>query len=234
VTLSVEVLCAQSARVEDISVAVFAWVLSVARTGVQIEPKVNKLRMLHGVMWMCANNKSDNEKKLGKFPMGWVQFTGVDIMTKTSFIGILCAVVLSGCATVDLRVASTGPSYRDATLIQSDILYQETPQSRSVIVGSQVYAIVNSCSLIKRYRIRTNTDFTSALNLFKNRAHMMGGKWVTVVHHSEVDTIENAYITANQEIVLREATDMGSSRYLTTIVGDIYDCPCNINSCSGR
>jgi hypothetical protein len=162
------------------------------------------------------------------------QFTGLDIMTKTSFMGILCAVLLSGCATVDLRVSSTGPSYRDATLVQPDILYQETPQSRSVIVGSQVYATVNSCSLIKRYRIRTNTDFTSALNLFKNRAHMMGGKWVTVVHHSEVDNIENAYITGNQEIILREGTDMGSSRYLTTIVGDIYDCPCNINSCSGR
>jgi hypothetical protein len=62
----------------------------------------------------------------------------------------------------------------------------------------------------------------------------MGGKRVTVVHHSEVDKIENAHVTANQEILLREGTDMGSSRYLTTIVGDIYDCPCNINSCSGR
>lgn len=165
---------------------------------------------------------------------GWSFFPGLDIMTKTSLIAILCAVALTGCATVDVRVSSKGPSYGDATLIQPDILYQETPQSRSVIVGSQVYATVNSCSLIQRYRIRTNTDFTSALNLFKNRAHMMGGKWVTVVHHSEVDSIESAYITGNQEIILREGTDLGSSRYLTTIVGDIYDCPCNITTCSGR
>ena len=155
-------------------------------------------------------------------------------MTKNSLLGIVCAVLLSGCTSVDMRVASTGPSYRDATLVQPDILYQETPQSKSVIVGSQVYATVNSCSLIQRYRIRTNTDFTSALNLFKNRAHMMGGKWVTIVHHSEVDNVENAYVTGNHEIILREGTDMGSARFLTTIVGDIYDCPCNITSCSGR
>ena len=164
---------------------------------------------------------------------GFVQSYCLDIMTKNSLIGMVCAVLLSGCATVDMRVAGAGPSYRDATLIQPDILYQETPQSKSIIVGSQLYATVNSCSLIQRYRIRTNTDFTSALNLFKNRAHMMGGKWVTIVHHSELDNVENAYV-GNHEIFLREATDMGSARYLTTIVGDIYDCPCNINSCSGR
>jgi uncharacterized protein YheU (UPF0270 family) len=49
-----------------------------------------------------------------------------------------------------------------------------------------------------------------------------------------VDNVENAYVTGNHEIILREGTDMGSARFLTTIVGDIYDCPCNITSCSGR
>jgi hypothetical protein len=191
--------------------------------------------MLHGAAWSEAKSQSDNQNadSANQICTGLLLFSCLDIMTKNSLLGIVCAVLLSGCATVDMRVASTGPSYRDATLVQPDILYQETPQSKSVIVGSQVYATVNSCSLIQRYRIRTNTDFTSALNLFKNRAHMMGGKWVTIVHHSELDNVENAFV-GNHEIFLREATDMGSARYLTTIVGDIYDCPCNITSCSGR
>jgi hypothetical protein len=54
--------------------------------------------------------------------------------------------LLTAGAGIDLRVASTGALDKDATLMQPDVLYQETPQSKSIIVGSQVYATVNSCS----------------------------------------------------------------------------------------
>ena len=155
-------------------------------------------------------------------------------MKISTLLGLASALILTACANIDLRVSSSINSDKDATVSQPDVLYQETPQSKSIIVGSQVYASVNSCSLIQRYRVRTNTDFTSALNLFKNRAYLMGGKWVTVVHHSETGMPENAQMIGNAEITLREGTQLGSSRYLTTIVGDIYDCPCNINSCSSR
>jgi hypothetical protein len=32
-----------------------------ARIGLQMEPKVNKLRMLHGASWTDSNDKSDNK-----------------------------------------------------------------------------------------------------------------------------------------------------------------------------
>lgn len=155
-------------------------------------------------------------------------------MKTSTLITLASAFLLSACAHVDLRLASSSITDKDATLSQPDVLYQETPQSKSIIVGSQVYATVNSCSLIQRYRVRTNTDFTSALNLFKNRAYLMGGKWVTVVHHSETGMPSQAQMAGQHDIMMREGTYLSNSPYLTTIVGDIYDCPCNINSCSGR
>ncbi len=155
-------------------------------------------------------------------------------MKISTLIALATALLLTACANVDLRVSSSSTLDKDATLSQPDVLYQETPQSKSIIVGSQVYATVNSCSLIQRYRVRTNSDFTSALNLFKNRAYLMGGKWVTVVHHSETGIPTNAHTGGQNDIMLREGTHLSNSRYITTIVGDIYDCPCNITSCSGR
>ena len=155
-------------------------------------------------------------------------------MKISTLIALATALLLTACANVDLRVSSSSTLDKDATLSQPDVLYQETPQSKSIIVGSQVYATVNSCSLIQRYRVRTNSDFSSALNLFKNRAYLMGGKWVTIVHHSETGMPANAHMGGQNDIMLREGTHLSNSPYLTTIVGDIYDCPCNINSCSGR
>lgn len=149
---------------------------------------------------------------------------------------IFVTAALSGCNTVPL---SPVPSYsnmiaRDATLMAPNYQYQETPQSKSVIVGSQVYAIVNSCTLIKRYRVVTNSDFTGTLNLMKYRASLMGAKWLTVVSHRELDRYENSIQTTSDEVIYRDGVDIGSSRYLSTIVADLYDCPCNTNSCSGR
>ena len=157
-------------------------------------------------------------------------------MKISTLIALTTAFFLTACANIDLRVSanSANASDKDTTISQPDVLYQETPQSKSIIVGSQVYATVNSCSLIQRYRVRTNSDFTSALNLFKNRAFLMGGKWVTIVHHSELGLTTNALMASQRDIMLREGTHLSNSPFITTIVGDIYDCPCNINSCSGR
>ena len=157
-------------------------------------------------------------------------------MKISTLIALTTALFLTACANIDLRVSSNvaNDKSKDTTISQPDVLYQETPQSKSIIVGSQVYATINSCSLIQRYRVRTNSDFSSALNLFKNRAFLMGGKWVTIVHHSETGMPANPHVASQHDIMLREGTHLSTSPYLTTIVGDIYDCPCNINSCSGR
>lgn len=67
-------------------------------------------------------------------------------MKISTLITLATALLLTAGAGIDLRVASTGALDKDATLMQPDVLYQETPQSKSIIVGSQVYATVNSCS----------------------------------------------------------------------------------------
>lgn len=144
---------------------------------------------------------------------------------------LVSSVVLTACHHVPLNGA---PSFKDNTLSAPSIHFSETPQSKSVIVGSAVYASVNSCQLIKRYRVRTNADFTASLNLMKYRAAMMGAKWITIVQHSELDKFENAYQLENDQLILQDGTEMGSARYLTSIVADLYDCPCNTSTCSGR
>jgi hypothetical protein len=149
---------------------------------------------------------------------------------------IIFTFMLAGCHTVPLDGL---PSYsnmiaKDSTLMAPNYQYQETPQSKSVIVGSQVYAMTNACTLIKRYRVVTNSDFSGTLNLMKYRASLMGAKWLTIVSHRELDRYENSIHLSNDQIVYRDGVDIGSARYLSTIVADLYDCPCNTNTCSSR
>lgn len=155
---------------------------------------------------------------------------------KNFLAAILSIGILAGCVNVPLESPPVPSSLKskDATLMAPDFQYQETPQSKSIIVGSQTYAITNSCQLIKRYRVVTNSDFTGTLNLMKYRASLMGAKWITIVSHRELDRLENAIQLDNDLIIYRDGVDMGSARYLSAIVADLYDCPCNINTCSSR
>ncbi len=156
-------------------------------------------------------------------------------MIKKIFALFVSCAALTACHHVPLNAtASNSPTFKDITLSAPSIHFSETPQSKSVIVGSAVYASVNSCQLIKRYRVRTNADFTASLNLMKYRAALMGAKWITIVQHSELDKFENAYQLENDKLILQDGTEIGSSRYLTSIVADLYDCPCNTTTCSGR
>jgi len=155
---------------------------------------------------------------------------------KKSIIASIFTILLAGCHSLPLE---GNPAYsnmvaKDSTLMAPNYQYQETPQSKSVIVGSQVYAMTNSCTLIKRYRVVTNSDFTGTLNLMKYRASLMGAKWLTIVSHRELDRYENSIQLSNDQVIYRDGVDIGSSRYLSTIIADLYDCPCNTNTCSGR
>lgn len=115
--------------------------------------------------------------------------------------------------------------FADTTLVQPNRLFAETPESRSVAVGSQIQASVGGCSIMQRYMVRTNTDFPSTMYLFKYRAALMGAKRIVVIHHSEIDGSEFAgtYDTAN--LILREGTSLQGSRYFTKLIADLYDCP---------
>lgn len=149
---------------------------------------------------------------------------------------VLAFTVLAGCHHIPLDgvPVMSSAAAKDSTLSTPNLQFLETPQSKSIIVGSQVYAAANACQIIKRYRVITNADFTGSLNLMKYRASLMGAKWITIVGHKEIDRFENSMVLNNDQIIFRDGVDIGSSRYLTTLIADLYDCPCNINSCSGR
>ncbi len=151
---------------------------------------------------------------------------------RAKLLWAVLALWLTGCQTIDMT--NPGRSYKDESIVMPNNMFLETQQSKTVTVGSAFYAQVNACQLLKRYRIRTNADFISTVNLMKNRAYHMGAKWITIVQHSEVDKFESAIFLDSQEVIVREGTDLGSSRYLTTLTADLYDCPCNTNACSGR
>jgi hypothetical protein len=157
-------------------------------------------------------------------------------MMKKILASIAMALGLAGCHHMPLDSAPvmTNSAAKDATLVAPNFQFLETPQSKSIIVGSQVYAAVNACQIIKRYRIVTNTDFTGSMNLMKYRAALMGAKWITIVAHREVDRMENSVQLNDEQIIFRDGVDIGSARYLTTLIADLYDCPCTVNSCNGR
>jgi hypothetical protein len=116
--------------------------------------------------------------------------------------------------------------------MQPNIYFEVTPESRSVIVGSGTIARINGCTFMQRYRVNTNADFTASMNLMRYRSALMGARWVSIVHHGEIDVLEGSSQVGENVIYLRDGTDLGSSRFLTTIVADIFDCPCDTNSCA--
>lgn len=147
---------------------------------------------------------------------------------------VITALALTACVHPHMPNPLDMVVYKDSTQVAPSYQFLETPESKSVIVGAYSYAMVNACQPIKRYRIRTNADFTGSMNLLKYRAALMGAKWVTVVNHQEIDRFESAYFTASDQIILKDGTELGSSRYLTSITADLLDCPCSVSTCSGR
>jgi hypothetical protein len=143
----------------------------------------------------------------------------------------LVSVAISGCAVVEQRPGMSPIPYKDSTLDNPNVYFEETPQSRSVIAGSVLHANLAGCSFIQRYRLGTNADFTSTTNMFKYRAAMLGAERVVFVHHSEIDVSEASQVLRTNEIVLRSGTSFRSTRFLSVMIGDLYDCPCNNDSC---
>lgn len=140
---------------------------------------------------------------------------------------------LAGCAVTPVQDApnmSIRP-YKDQTLQHPNVFFEETPQSRSVIAGSVLHANLAGCSFIQRYRLATNADFTATANMFKYRAHMMGAERVVFIHHSELDASEASTPLGGYDVVMRTGTASRNPKYLSVMIGDLYDCPCNRDSC---
>ena len=147
---------------------------------------------------------------------------------------IFCTILfLVGCSTTTLPGWSG--HYKDDTVSAPAREFSETPESRKVIMGSPVYALINGCQLLQRYSVRTNQNFHSSLNLIKNRAYLMGAKWLNVVYHSELDSNEKLILEVGRgPVTLLDGTQLVSARYLTVLAADLYDCPCNTTACINK
>lgn len=140
-------------------------------------------------------------------------------------------IVVSGCVGTPLADAQKQPSptttiVQDAsTQIQPDRIYLETPESKSVTVGSYLQASLAGCSNMQRYRIKTNTDFLSTLQLFKYRAALMGAKRIVIVNHTEIDSKEFYASSDRNPTLIREGTTLQGTSLFTILSADLYDCP---------
>lgn len=143
---------------------------------------------------------------------------------------LLASALLSACHTTQPLVADA--SYRDMTASAPSWEYSETAKSKYVIVGSQTFAMASGCQFLQRYAVRTNADFNASMNLLKNRSALMGANWITVASHSEIDLLEQPGYRHRVPITWREGTIPRNNRYLTELVGDLYDCPCGVTACA--
>lgn len=149
-------------------------------------------------------------------------------------LSIFLATGLAGCVVPPHVVVGNNLNFSDTTVSQPNMQFQETTESKSIIVGSQVHATLAGCSYMQRYKVVTNADFLSTLNLFKYRAAKLGAERVVIVHHSEVDGSEFGLLKDTREIIIREGTTLEGARYFSTVIGDIYDCPCSYDTCSAK
>lgn len=148
---------------------------------------------------------------------------------------------LTGCAIVPLPPQSLADgneelrSYKDQTLGIPNRYFTETDESKSVIVGSSLNAYVAGCTLMQRYKIRTNADFSSSLNLFKYRSALMGAKRISIAKHEEINPSEKKVVIEDGEkIYVSAGTSIDSGQFHTTIIGDLFDCPCTTEACKAK
>jgi hypothetical protein len=137
---------------------------------------------------------------------------------------ISLGVLTSGCVVTPLTEAPKLTSQESSTQIQPDRIYLETPESKSVSVGSHLQASLNGCTGMQRYRIRTNSDFLSTLHLFKYRAALMGARRIVIINHTEIDIKELSPNIDKNPILIREGTTLQTSSVITILTADLYEC----------
>ena len=148
-------------------------------------------------------------------------------MNKLLFV--LLVGLLTGCTTATLttspRSLEEQRSYIDKTVAIPSVYFMETPESRSIHVGSSLFAQAAGCQFMQRYKVRTNATFTESLNLLKYRAAMMGAKRISVVKHEEVDANEGRIVIQDDNVIyLQAGTTLVGAPYHSTITADLYDC----------
>lgn len=116
-------------------------------------------------------------------------------------------------------------SFIDKTVSVPNVLFMETPQSKSVLVGSDTFARTAGCQFMQRYKVRTTATFTESLNLLKYRSAMMGAKRISIIKHEEVDASESRIVIYDDDVVYVQAgTSLQGTPFHTTIIANLYDC----------
>jgi hypothetical protein len=146
-------------------------------------------------------------------------------MRNLAFIA-MTTVFFTGCThTTSGRHLEEQRSYIDKTVSVPNVLFMETPQSKSVLVGSDIFAQTAGCQFMQRYKVRTTATFTESLNLLKYRSAMMGAKRISIVKHEEVDASESKIVIHDDEVVYAQAgTSLQGTPFHTTITANLYDC----------
>jgi hypothetical protein len=146
------------------------------------------------------------------------------IMHKILIIMLLAT--LTGCTHYPPRGLEEQRSYIDRTVSVPSQYFMETPESKSVHVGSGIFAQAAGCQYMQRYKVRTKVNFSHSLNLIKYRSAMMGAKRISVVRHEEVDALEKRIAIHDDNVIYLEAgTSLQGASFHTTIIADLYDCP---------
>jgi hypothetical protein len=143
---------------------------------------------------------------------------------------IVVSVFVAACGTQTVKLNEGG--YRDATLNIPAQQFEDNETARSVLVGSAQLAKDSNCTFMQRYKITTNQNFTSTVNLFKYRAALMGAERIAFVRHEELDAKEEKFAKSDGLLYVKEGTTLNGADYQTTLVGDLYDCSCPNCACT--
>ncbi len=147
-------------------------------------------------------------------------------MFKNTLAVLSSLLVLSGCVLPPTsRPLEEQRSYIDKTVSVPTTLFTETPESKSVILGSSTLAQASGCHLMQRYKVRTASNFSDSLNLMKHRAALMGAKRLTIVRHEEVDASKGRIVLQDDDtLYIQAGTSLQGALFHTTIIADLYDC----------
>jgi hypothetical protein len=150
-----------------------------------------------------------------------------DPMKKLIFV--FFAILLAACSSTSVKLNEGG--FRDATITVPAQQFEDNETARSVLVGSAQLAKDSNCTFMQRYKITTNQNFTSTVNLFKYRAALMGAERVAFIKHEELDAKEEKFAKSDL-LYVKDGTTLNGADYQTTLIGDLYDCTCPNCACA--
>jgi hypothetical protein len=144
-------------------------------------------------------------------------------------IFVFFAFLLAACSSTSVKLNEVG--FRDTTITVPAQQFEDNETARSVLVGSAQLAKDSNCTFMQHYKITTNQNFTSTVNLFKYRAALMGAERVAFIKHEELDAKEEKFAKSDL-LYVKDGTSLNGADYQTALIGDLYDCTCPNCACS--